>query len=108
MLAAVLNDDVSRVVIQDEIVFLEQRRKEIELALGTRWMAVCRARRVAAGASGTGTVRMRPVLALEVNQHPAAIPLLDVLHRKRGGFGAAQPAPNEQRPDDAIAAAVER
>lgn len=49
------------------------------------------------------------VLAAEVDEHPAAVALLDVFDRERGGFGAAaQPATAEKGQDDAIALAFAR
>ena len=47
------------------------------------------------------------VLAVKVDEHPAAVALLNVLDRKRRGFGAAQPAADQQGQDGAIAPAFE-
>ncbi len=42
------------------------------------------------------------VLAAEVHDHPAAVALLDVLDRQCHGFGAAQPAADQQGEEGAV------
>ena len=48
------------------------------------------------------------VLAAEVDDHPAAVALLDVPGRERHGFAAAQPAADQQGEQGAIALPLER
>ena len=47
------------------------------------------------------------VLAAQIDDHPAAVALLDVVDRQRHGFAAAQAAADEQRQQGAIAFAFQ-
>jgi hypothetical protein len=49
-----------------------------------------------------GTVRMRPVLAAEIDDDPASFPLLDVIEGETGHFRTAQRAADQSRQDGAI------
>jgi hypothetical protein len=53
--------------------------------------------------AGVGIVRMRPVLAFEVHDAPAAVALLEMPERERGEFGPAQAATQQHGEDGPVA-----
>ena len=57
--------------------------------------------------AGTGDGAQAAVLAAEIDDHPAAVALLDVSDGQGHGFAAAQPAADEQGQQGAIALALE-
>ena len=49
----------------------------------------------------------QPALAAEVGDHPAVLPLLDLLDRERGQFPSPQRAADQKREDGVVALALE-